>query len=109
MTSKRISLDPLTGIEQIFHDRPDIDGYSIETRQDLDPLIKENKEFQNHGNGGWTPSKDMKHVASVPFIVLEIWAQESGLSMSDPGFDEVVKRKLNDPDMKYLRTGTGKL
>jgi hypothetical protein len=104
---KRISYDPLTGIETIFHDRPDTDGFTIETRQDIDAIIKANKAAQNDGSNGWSPSRELKHVASIPFGVLLLWSSESGVEMNDPAFGDVVKRKLNDPDMRYFRTGLG--
>lgn len=101
-----LSRDPITGIETIFHDRPDTDGFTLETRQDISSIIEANKKAQNEGDG-YTPSRDMKHVATVPFIVLQIWAQEAGVEMSDPAFSEIIKRKLNDSDLKYFRTGMG--
>jgi hypothetical protein len=38
-------------------------------------------------------------------IILQQWANEAGLAMNDKAFGEVVKKKLNDPDNRFMRTG----
>jgi hypothetical protein len=47
----------------------------------------------------------MWHAATVPMVILQKWAKEAGLLMNDKAFGEVVKRKLNDPDNRFMRTG----
>jgi len=104
---KLISADPLTGISTYFVDDPSSSKFHIETVQDIEPVLEMNRVRMTDGSNGWTPSKDMKHVASVPMIVLQIWANEAGVAMNDPAFGEVVKRKLNDADFSKMRTSEG--
>jgi hypothetical protein len=94
--------DPLTGIETWFHKEGD--GFSLQTTQDVSAIVDLNKALQNadiskgQGNEFW-------HAARVPMIILQQWANEAGLTMNDKAFGEVVKRKLNDPDNRFMRTG----
>ena len=102
-----LSFDPLTGIQTIFHYRPDTDGFTIETRQDVEAIIQANKAAQNDGTNGWSPTREFKHVASIPWKDLLLWSIESGVEMNDPAFGDIIKRRLNDPDFRYFRTGLG--
>jgi hypothetical protein len=83
----------------------------IRTFQDIEPIIEANKAAQNNSdfNNGYTPSRDLKHVASIPRVILNKWAKESGLNVFSREFGEYLKKKLNDPDNKFLRTGLGEL
>jgi hypothetical protein len=51
-----------------------------------------------------------RHVATIPHVILVQWLNEEwargniGLRMFSPEFNALVKRKLEDPDWKYLRT-----
>ena len=36
----------------------------------------------------------MRHVGSLPFVVVEKWIKESGLKLGSPEFSEYVKGKL---------------
>jgi hypothetical protein len=51
-----------------------------------------------------------RHIATIPNVVLVRWLNEehargrTDLALFSKEFDEVVKRKLNDPDWAYLRT-----
>ena len=48
---------------------------TINNQQDLNPLMKRNKRLYTL-NDGYTKSKDMRRVASVPPIILQIWSKE---------------------------------
>lgn len=78
--------------------------------QDVAPILERNKAMANH-NDGYTPSRDMKRVASIPYAVGVKWLNEEGWWFMDAGHDpDVAKklaRKLNDPEYRYLRTSEG--
>ena len=83
-------------------------GLEIRTVQDIEPILNANKAAQADVEyDGFTPSKDMKHVAEIPIIMLQIWAKEHGIPPMGKEMDEVIRKKLNDPDYAYLRTGKG--
>ncbi len=81
----------------------------IHSRQDVSPLIERNKRFQNSDEDGYTPSRDLQQVASIPNIILEKWLKEEGLRYWDPAHTERLLKKLDDPDNAFLRTGGGNL
>ncbi len=43
---------------------------TINNQQNVDPLLKRNKDLYNHDQGWLSKSKEMKRVASVPPLVL---------------------------------------
>lgn len=98
------SHDPLTGVTTWFHDDPGIDGFHLETTQDVEPIIKTNRAIQNETDG-WSKGRNMRHAATIPMVLLHQWAQELGITIHDPAMAEVIKTKLNDPDYRNLRTG----
>lgn len=90
------------------------DAFNVLRTQDVSGILDKNKADQNDSsfNNGYTPEGDMKHVARIPLIVLEKWAREAGIPKKDvygKAMNEVIRKKLNDPDNKFLRTGMGEL
>jgi hypothetical protein len=83
--------------------------------QKISDILDQNKRDQNDSDfqNGYTPEGDMKHVARVPLVVWEHWWREENKRRSKPipiygkEMHEVVRRKLNDPDNKFMRTGLG--
>jgi len=49
---------------------------TINNQQNVNPLLKRNKDLYNHDQGWLSKAKEMKRVASVPPLVLQIWAKE---------------------------------
>lgn len=78
----------------------------VEQIQDVEPILERNHILRS------IPQKSDwgRHVASIPNIILTKWLNEEyargnkNLRMFTPEFDELVERKLQDPDWKYLRT-----
>jgi len=73
--------------------------------QDVEPTLERNKALR-----GQTQKCDFgRHVASVPNVILVQWLNEeyargnTELRMFTPEFNELVARKLADPDWKHLR------
>ena len=66
----------------------------------------------NH-NDGYTPSRDMRRVASIPAAVRLKWMIEEGWDWMDYHQDEGVARKLaqklNSSEWSHLRTADGNL
>lgn len=76
--------------------------------QDTTAILDHNHKLATQ-NDGYTPSHDMRRVASVPFIVLYQWAQEEGWPdpMQPPA--DAFMRKLNCSDWSKLRTAPGQV
>lgn len=96
---------------EFFHDESD-DKYIIKREQDIEPILNANKIAQNDGSNGYSKSRDLRRVASIPLVVIEQWMKEDGVNILALTGDEKQKyfrRKLNDPDNKYFRTDAGGL
>jgi hypothetical protein len=76
--------------------------------QATDPIIDRNKAMANH-NDGYSQSREMRRVASVPYIVALQWLNEEGWWMFDPEHADKLAKKLNDPDWRHLRTADGRV
>ena len=75
--------------------------------QDLEPVLDHHKRMATE-NDGYSPSRDIRRVASIPLVVVEQWMNE-GVDIFDPNSREEIKRRLNDPDNQFLRTAPGRL
>ena len=66
---------------------------TINNQQNLNPLLERNKRLYT-SNDGYTASKDMRRVASVPPIILQLWTKEyNGITIGGL-FLKKFKRKL---------------
>jgi hypothetical protein len=81
------------------------EGY--ERWQDCEDIIENNKRLQNEDQSRHVP---WRHMASVPCIWIEKWLREEwdrgnvNLKWSDDDYDALMRRKLQDPDYRFLRT-----
>lgn len=75
----------------------------VNTKQDVSEILKNNKEIQD--SGAWK-GKDMHHVASIPMTVVLEW-KKLGVDVYKKSDWPKVKRLLNDPDWRHVRTGGG--
>jgi len=76
--------------------------------QENDPILDRNAAMRTH-NDGYTPSRDMRRVASIPMQLLYHWQATEGWDPFHPSNADRLMRKLNDPDYAYLRTADGQL
>lgn len=80
---------------------------TINRVQDVEPILDNNKRLQNEPQDRRSP---FRHIASIPAIILERWLNEEHqrgnrlMRWGSKEFDEMVARKLRDPDWKFLRT-----
>ncbi len=69
--------------------------------QDVEPIIEANKALQNT-----TQKSDWgRHIARIPNVILEKWINEDGvnyLALPAEEFGKMIKRKLRDPDYRWL-------
>ena len=83
------------------------DKVILKNTQDIEPLIKLNKqEFNNDSMYGGVETKDksMRKVASIPLIIIEKWKRELGVDVMNKDHMPKVKQLLNDPQYRFLRT-----
>lgn len=90
-----------------FISNPDKDETIIVHTARFDGLVDHNKALQNEGLHG---SKEMKHVANIPGIVIEQYCFTKGVSWQEFWADKKhIKNILNDPELAYFRVAPGKI
>ena len=87
-----------------FHSNADETEFTINTRQDVESILEENKQAYNNYGDLLTPGKagEGVRVASIPLNVWTQWMKETNGEIQRD--HNLMKRYLNDPDNKYLRT-----
>jgi hypothetical protein len=91
----------------------DSDKVVIERNIDYKPIIEHNKKLYSHNNG-YSKSKDLKRVASIPTLVLEIWSKEyngnsNWFALPSDVQKKILKKKLNSSEFQMFRTAPGRL
>lgn len=82
-------------------------AFTFTQTQDITDIIDRNKELQTLMQD---PKSDWRHTASIPNVVYAKWVQEEWdrgnkiTQIYGPQMEEIIKRKLADPDNKWLRT-----
>jgi hypothetical protein len=91
------------GTEHFIWDDETGSGY-VQADYDLTNILKANEVMRNDGTGGWSPTREMKRVASIPIGLLEKWKIEEGIDWQNKDHWGAIKRKLNSCDWQKLRT-----
>ena len=86
---------------------------TINNQQNLNPLLDRNKKLYTQ-NDGYTASRDMRRIASVPPIMLQLWTKEYNGSnnwwaLPKETQNKIMRTKLNSSEFKYFRTSEGSL
>lgn len=95
---------PETGVTEWFLGSEDGKSFQIVTEQDAQPHIEMNKIKQGYGREYYAKDDDMWRVASIPIGIIMKWLVEDGIDVYNPHHADAVKKKLNDPEWKYLKT-----
>ena len=104
-----MSVDPLSGV-QTFHDHDESTGVMhLQRVQDVEPILERNKALQKTDHQSNGIKKSWMHAATVPNIIIEKWINEYGVNFYNRDHWPAVKRLLNSPEWRYLRTGNARL
>lgn len=76
--------------------------------QDNDPILDANKAMATH-NDGYSSTRELRRVASIPMQLLYHWMQTEGWDPFDPANQHKLAQKLNSNEFQYLRTAPGHL
>lgn len=99
-----------TGVEETAHFDADGNLSAVQRQADIEPLLDENKRVYNLGLVN--RSSEFRKVASFDPITIEIfckrWGVESAALFRREN-KELVKRLLNDPDLRHFRTLPGRV
>lgn len=89
--------------------REEADGsLHVDSFYDSEPILEQNKQLATL-NDGYSPSRELRRVASIPMALVYKWLNEEGWNALHPANAEKLKAKLNDPDYLYLRTAPGRV
>ena len=105
--SKGRLIDSDGTVSTFFHYDDMEDRTFIETVQDVEPILDYNKALQTWDDG-YSPTRELRRVASIPVVVIEQWLRE-GIDVFNPDHKEAVRRKLNSNEWRHLRTAPGRL
>lgn len=104
----------------LFRSSAGVDHWMVEengktnfaTSADVGPLLEQNKQMRNH-NDGYTPSRELRRVASIPYAIGLKWQNEEGWwfmdAAKDPDVAKKLAAKLNSSEYAYLRTADGRV
>ena len=109
--SKIVEQDGL--VKTTYHSDDPNKHVVIERNVDYKPIIEHNKKMYTH-NDGYSKSRDLKRVASIPTLVLELWTKEyngtgNWFALSKEEQQKILKKKLNSSEFQYFRTAPGRL
>jgi hypothetical protein len=107
MTRRLIDVDPLTRVATYHHYDHSTEETVLESVQDVAPIVERNKALQNADDKGWAPSRELRRAATIPDIIILKWRNELGIDVFNPDHWPAVKRLLNDPEWRHLRTAPG--
>lgn len=95
------------GIKYVWKDEADGSTTIVgqQSAADLDAIFERNKAMANH-NDGYTPSRDMARIASIPLSIIYKWMTEEGWDpfSPDPDCQRKLAQKLDSSEYRYLRT-----
>lgn len=94
--------DRAAGITRYWHYNDELDEYTIETVQDVQPIVDANKRAYNAEDKHY--KGELHRVASLPLSVF-FDLKKRGI-LDD---QKAMKKWLNDPDNRYFRTKPGRV
>ncbi len=102
-----IDIDEETGLVQKM-EKIDGKNYIRTISADLQANTDHNQMLQNDGSNGYGPSRELKHVASVPLHIIEFWKKVYGVDVFNKDHEKAVIRLLEAPEFRHFRTDNGK-
>ncbi len=81
------------------------DKVVLKNTQDVQPILEMNKkEMAGDSPYGLQNNPSMRKVASIPLVIIEKWKRELGIDIMDKNDMPKIKKLLNDPEYRWLRT-----
>ena len=81
--------------------------YEYKTSEDVSDLLTATQRARTNESGNWRG--DMHHYASIPITLWMEWWKECGGNPGAKHNAKFLKRKLNDPEFRNLRTKSGRV
>jgi len=103
--ANRKAFDRVSQVATDWIDEPD-GSVTIESYQDAEPILEENKRRYNaHGDKrtfGKINSDGFHKVGSIPVTVWETWMRETNGEIAKN--HKLLLKKLEDPEFRYFKT-----
>lgn len=80
---------------------------TINRVQDVEPILENNKRLRAEPQ---RRDSSFRHIASIPNVIIERWLYDelrrgnTSIRWGSKEFDDLIFRKLRDPEWAYLRT-----
>jgi len=94
--------DPARGMKIFWI--PTEEGFALKYVQDVEPILELNKKKQSEGRAYYAQDDEMWRVASIPVTVQMEWMTKHGVDVHNEDHWPRVKKLLNDPEWRYLKT-----
>lgn len=108
MAKRIVDYDPYTGVTTTFDYDHVSDTTYIGMYQDVSVILDRNKALQNDEDYSKNGIKtEWWHMCKIPNIVIEKWKNEKGVDVLNKDHWPAVKKLLNDPEWKWLKTTAG--
>ena len=89
------------GKNQIFHYHTPTGEFAIEHIEDIQPLIDSNKKLQQEDHHR---ADEFRLSARIPMTVVYEWKRTYGVDLFNKNHKEGVRKLLNSPEYRYLKT-----
>lgn len=100
----KVLIDDAGAVKTYWEKDPSSDLNIITTVQDCEPVLERNKALANHFDG-YTPSREMRQIASIPLGVIPILQKQGLMDRAYRITDKAkFRRWLNDPENRFFRT-----
>jgi|TARA_R100000322_G_scaffold120266_1_gene77903 mannosyltransferase OCH1-like enzyme len=86
---------------QIFHWHEPTKEMAIEHIQNIQPLIDSNKKLQQEDHH---IKDEFRLSARIPMTVYYEWKNKYGVDLFNPNHKEGVRKLINSPEYRYLKT-----
>ena len=87
--------------KQIFHWHEPTKEMAIEHIENIQPLIDSNKKLQQEDHH---IKDEFRLSARIPMTVYYEWKNKYGVDLFNPDHKEGVRKLINSPDYRYLKT-----
>ena len=89
------------GDNQVFHYHNPTGEFAIEHIEDIQPLLDQNKKLQNEDH---SMRDEFRLSARIPMTVVYEWKRTYGVDLFNKNHKEGVRKLLNSPEYRYLKT-----
>jgi hypothetical protein len=114
VTTELLKVRGAFGTETTVLSDPDHKGVILRHYQDTRPILAANRQMARDLDPHARPNAmRMRHVAAVPFVVIEQWCRQGWMERTRTGGFRVLDeqrllRELSDPDNRWLRVDNGR-